>query len=113
MNNNYYPYFNYNIPYRTAMPSGIIRSIPTTSLGATARTFNFSSLLNGASRTLNVINQAIPVINQAKPVWNNMKTMFRVAKEFNAPDTKEEKVKIKEEKNEVKTSNTNNPSFFI
>ena len=109
MNNNYYPY--YNIPYRS-ISTPYIRAIPTTSLAAGARTFNFNSLLNGANRTLNVINQAIPVINQAKPVWNNMKTMFRVAKELNKPD-KIEKQSANTNIDTSSNTNKNNPNFFI
>ena len=44
---------------------------------------NFSSILNGASKTLNVVNQAIPVFKEISPIVKNAKTMFRVAGELN------------------------------
>lgn len=74
---NYYPYM---IPYatapaRTGLFSGLFRGI------------NFSSILNGTGKVLNVANQAIPLIKQAKPVLNNAKTMFRVMNEFRKVDT--------------------------
>lgn len=57
------------------------------STGAAAKSFSWTGLLNGASKTLGVINQAIPVVYQVKPIWNNAKTMFRVVKELNKNDT--------------------------
>lgn len=57
------------------------------STGAAAKSFSWTGLLNGASKTLGVINQAIPVVYQVKPIWNNAKTMFRVVKELNKSDT--------------------------
>ena len=48
---------------------------------------NFSSILNGASKTLNVVNQAIPVFKEVSPIFKNAKTMFRVASELNKSDT--------------------------
>lgn len=56
--------------------------------GATTSRVTFSSILNGASKTLGVINQAIPVVYQIKPIWSNAKTMFRMAKAINTTDTK-------------------------
>lgn len=46
------------------------------------RTFNWSGLLNGANKTLNVVNQTIPLVRQAGPMVNNMKNMLRIAKAF-------------------------------
>ena len=84
MNNNYYnfnpnPNFNRNIPvmpinpnnmgaFRNVAPvprlsslfSGARAGAATSAMGTSKVTF--SSLLNGASKTLGVINQAIPVI---------------------------------------------------
>jgi len=56
------------------------------SAGTAAKSFSWTGLLNGASKTLGVINQAIPVVYQVKPIWNNAKTMFRVVKELNKSD---------------------------
>ena len=49
-------------------------------IGSALRSFNFSGLLSGANKTLNVVNQTIPLIRQAKPMVNNMKSMFKLAK---------------------------------
>lgn len=46
------------------------------------RTFNWSNLLNGTNKTLNVVNQTIPLVRQAGPMFNNMKSMLRLAKVF-------------------------------
>lgn len=113
MNNNYYnfnpnPNFNRNIPIMPVNPNipnniGVFRNanqIPRLSSlfsgsragaltgAATTSKVTFSSLLNGASKTLGVINQAIPVFYQVKPIWNNAKTMFRVMNEFKNIDNK-------------------------
>lgn len=92
-------------------------------LGATSGVskITFSSLLNGASKTLGVINQAIPVFYQVKPIWNNAKTMFRVVKELNSSDTKStlnntSSVNVQREVEEVNTQKKerdNSPTFFI
>ena len=108
--NNYYngippyytPYPNFiNTPrfLGTRMSSPFLRNI---------NKINFTSILNGASKTLNVINQAIPVFYQIKPIWQNTKTMFKVAKIIKDDDNKEG-----EQKEIKKEDNTSNPSFFI
>ena len=48
---------------------------------------NFTSILNGTSKTLNVVNQAIPIFKEISPLVKNAKTMFRVATELNKTDT--------------------------
>ena len=137
MNNNYYnfnpnPNFNRNIPvmpinpnnmgaFRNVAPvprlsslfSGARAGVATSAMGTSKVTF--SSLLNGASKTLGVINQAIPVFYQVKPIWNNAKTMFRVIKEINTNDTlsnnKENTTNtINVNKNK---ENSNSPTFFV
>ncbi len=50
------------------------------------RSLNFSEILNGTQKTLNVINQAIPIFYQIRPLWNNTKTIFRIANAVNKPD---------------------------
>ena len=49
---------------------------------ASLRSINWSSLINGTSKTLGVINQTIPLVKQVGPVMNNMKSMLRVASAF-------------------------------
>ena len=46
------------------------------------KSINWSGLLSGANKTLNVVNQTIPLVRQAGPMFNNMRSMLRVAKLF-------------------------------
>ena len=94
------------------------------------RAFNWSGLLNGANKTLNVVNQTIPLVRQAGPMLNNMKSIIRVAKAFgnettaknsniNLSKTVSDDKKIINEINsnyilqKKETQNINYPSFFI
>lgn len=147
MNNNYYnfnpnPNFNRNIPVMPINPNMMPNnasfrqaSLPrlsslfggraasgVASTGAletqTASKVTFSSLLNGASKTLGVINQAIPVFYQVKPMWNNAKTMFRVIKEINTNDTKTNVTEPAETTTNQSSltqnkENSNSPTFFV
>ena len=75
----------------------------------------FQSILNGASKTLNVINQAIPVVKQISPIMKNAKTMFKVLNEFKKSDSEYSKKEtiyndVKEENKQV---NNSLPTFFI
>ncbi len=70
-----------------------------------------SSILSGASKTLNFVNQTIPVIKQIPPIIKNAKTMFNVINEFkkaDEPKSNKELEKINKVKNIV-----NEPTFFI
>lgn len=51
-------------------------------IASSLKSVNWSGLLNGANKTLNVVNQTIPLVRQAGPMLNNMKSMLRVAKLF-------------------------------
>lgn len=53
-------------------------------LGRTTGTsgFNFTSLLNGASKTLGVVKDAIPVVKEVGPMMNNMRSMLKIASVF-------------------------------
>lgn len=106
-------------------------------IGNTLKSINFSGLLSGANKTLNVVNQTIPLIRQAKPMVNNMKSMFKLAKAFGSEtvsrngnqnykansntkvDTNNKKKKSIEYSsntdtfNHVDDSNNNYPNFFI
>lgn len=108
-------------------------------IGNTLKSINFSGLLSGANKTLNVVNQTIPLIRQAKPMVNNMKSMFKLAKAFgsetvsrngnqnyNANGNSNTKISANNKKNEnvednsnsdtfnsVHDSNNNYPNFFI
>ena len=130
MNNGYS--FNFNPSFmRNVTPFQITpyQKIPTTiprmnSLFGNTKSFvntntskiTFSSILNGASKTLGVINQAIPVFYQVKPIWNNARTMIKVVKGLNSKEsspinttntTTNEK---RSDKNNIKT---NAPTFFM
>ena len=77
---------NYYNPYYYMMPtmsSGLGRGL----FGGSLRSgINWSSILNGAQRTLNIVNQAIPIVKQAAPMMRNTKTMFKVMNEFKKVD---------------------------
>ena len=130
MNNGYS--FNFNPSFmRNVTPFQIApyQKVPTTiprmnSLFGNTKSFvntntskiTFSSILNGASKTLGVINQAIPVFYQVKPIWNNARTMIKVVKGLNSKEsspinttntTTNEK---RSDKNNIKT---NAPTFFM
>lgn len=105
---NYYnPYF-FNNPYTNIAPKvGIFSRL-------FGRNLNFSSILSGTQKTLNIINQTIPLVKQAGPVLNNAKTMFKVMNEFKKVEvpsnTKKETETISS--NVTIESNENNPTFF-
>lgn len=84
---------NYFNPYYMAYPTMNTISKPSLFKGIFSN-INFSSILSGTSKTLNVVNQAIPLIKQAGPIMKNAKTMFRVMNEFKKADS-------------VKTTSTN------
>lgn len=80
---NYYnPYFGY--PYMSSPAAG-------TSSGLFGNLFrngiNWSSILSGTQKTLNIANQAIPLVKQITPVMKNAKTMFHIMNEFKKVDT--------------------------
>ena len=95
------------------------------------KSFNWSGLLNGANKTLNVVNQTIPLVRQAGPMFNNMKSMMKLAKAFgtetfsqrknnkNTRSNFNNKVDINNSKNHSYNDsskvldNSNNPIFFI
>ena len=78
---NYYNPYYYMVPTAT---SGLGRGLFGTTL---RRGINWSSILNGAQRTLGLVNQAIPLVKQAAPMMRNAKTMFKVMNEFKKVDT--------------------------
>ncbi len=79
---------NYYFPYNMGYP---MLNAPRASTGLFSRIFrngiNWSGILNGTQRTLNIINQTIPTIKQISPVIKNAKTMFKVMNEFKKVDT--------------------------
>lgn len=95
-----------------------------------SRGINWTGLLNGASKTLNVINQAIPVVKQVGPMYNNMKSMLKVASLFKdetdpvvKSDSSERKNNIssnfddkkneEKEKTIINNNYSGSPNFFI
>ena len=76
-------------------------------LTSSLRTFNWSGLLSGANKTLNVVNQTIPLVRQAGPMINNMKSMLRLAKVFGNETTNNNR---SNNINIINNSNTNNLS---
>ena len=117
MYNQFYPYMmTGTLPNATRMASPLMSAVRTSPLSSLfgvrgapavsalgsatkASTFTFTGLLNGASKTLGVINQSIPVFYQIKPIINNAKTMYRVAKEINSNDRKNNNTSINNRNN--------------
>ena len=63
--------------------SGGLRSLLGLGRSATGTSgFNFTSLLNGASKTLGVVKDAIPVVKEVGPMMNNMRSMLKIASVF-------------------------------
>ena len=118
---------NFYNPYYYMMPtatSGLGHGL----LGGAVRGgINWSSILNGAQRTLGLVNQAIPLVKQAAPMVRNAKTMFKVMNEFKKVETPNTNVSNSNTSNNVNnTSEMNNsndenvqmlsdggPTFFI
>ncbi len=81
---NYNPYM---MPY-SYMPMGAASTASRGLLrGLFGGNINFSSILTGTGKVLNIVNQSIPVIKQTAPVLRNAKTMFKVMNEFKKNDT--------------------------
>ena len=88
------------------------------------KSFNWSGLLSGANKTLNVVNQTIPLIKQTRPMVNNIRNMVSLAKAFRS-ETKNTslnnvkntylKRKLDNSFNQKKEvlNNSNYPNFFI
>lgn len=74
----------------------------------TAKTFNFSNLLNNVSRALNVVNQAIPIVKEVKPIVKNARTVFKIVNGLNNTEIN----KPIESKKEAINQNSG-PNFFI
>ncbi len=112
---NYYnPYFGY--PYYSSSASNSLFSNLFKGL-------NFSKVLSGTQKTLNIVNQTIPIVKQLNPVFKNAKTMFKIMNEFKKNDTpvnnqtndlnaKQESTK-KEDTISVHKYNNNSPTFFL
>lgn len=114
---NYYnPYFNM-YPYMTntiTKPSLIGR------LTGGLKSINFSSILSGTQKTLNIVNQTIPLVKQTTPIIKNAKTMFKVMNEFKRVDTPKKKNAInnvadsKNDNNDIIKNDINEgPTFFL
>ena len=119
---------NYYFPYGVGSP---FMNAPRASGGLFGKIFkngiNWSKILNGTQRTLNIINQTIPTIKQITPVVKNAKTMFKVMNEFKkldfrTQDNKNVKQQIENPQNttiEEKKQTTNpqnfdgGPVFFV
>lgn len=96
-------------------------------LFSSLRRINWSNLLSGANKTLNVVNQAIPIVKQAGPMINNMKSMIKIASVFkDETDPPAKKNTIIENNSNLNTNNNkantttnsndiliNQPNFFI
>ncbi len=109
---NYYNPYYYVLPANNGLFGNILKG-----------GINWSGILNGTQRTLNLVNQAIPLVKQASPMIKNAKTMFKVMNEFKKIDSLKEKNNefkkidsLKEKNNESKKEtviSNNGPTFFI
>lgn len=70
---------------------------------------NWSGLLSGANKTLNVVNQTIPLIRQTKPMINNVKNMVSIAKAFRKETIHSNKIN----KNNIQKNIINNQNINI
>ena len=91
--------------------------------------FNFTSLLNGASKTLGVVKDAIPVVKEVGPMMNNMRSMLKIASVFKDETDitkKEDTSSSKQASSSINSNNTtttqkveytnqtnNQPNFFL
>ena len=136
------PMMNMQMPINSGMLSrGALNMMPNmqgiNSLGAASslgrnaklfsgiKNFNFSSLLNGASKTLGVVKEAIPVVKEIGPMMGNMRSMIKVASVFkDETDTSKNVVKKEASTNNTntsssnqtttnKTANSHEPNFFL
>ena len=116
---------NYYFPYNMGYP--MVNVPRASSTGLFSRIFrngiNWSGILNGTQRTLNIINQTIPTIKQISPIVKNAKTMFKVMNEFKKVDTpsstnsntsnnKSNNISNIESDENTVTSYENGPTFF-
>ena len=114
---NYYnPYFNM-YPYMT---NGMTKPGIFSRLFGGLKGINFSSILSGTQKTLNIVNQTIPIVKQATPIVKNAKTMFKVMNEFKRVDTpKKNTIKNTKDNKEIIDNNVTNsninegPTFFL
>ena len=112
---------NFYNPYYYMMPtatSGLGRGL----LGGAIRGgINWSSILNGAQRTLGLVNQAIPLVKQAAPMVRNAKTMFKVMNEFKKVETPTNNTMANNTNVDISSSNNEDiqmisdggPTFFV
>ena len=128
------PFNTYNIPLTgmgvNSIPrsGGLFSRLFGSGIGMGTRNFSWGSLLNNASKTLNVINQAVPLVKQVGPIYNNMRSMLKIAslfKDETEPISKSNNIKNNEintnnNKSEEEKENTiinnnysNSPNFFI
>lgn len=81
---------------------------------------NFTKVLSGISKTLNVANQVIPIYKEAKPMIINAKTILGALKDIGKSNNKttssnnSNNVSIKKEEAPIKDiSSSNAPRFFL
>ncbi len=69
-------------PLRSAGGGGLrsLLGLGRTSTGTSG--FNFTNLLNGASKTLGVVKDAIPVVKEVGPMMHNIRSMLKIASVF-------------------------------
>ena len=115
---NYYnPYFSYPYVNQGGVSSGGLFS------KLLGKGINWSSILSGTQKTLNIVNQTIPLVKQISPVMSNAKTMFKIMNEFKKVDTpidvstSIQNKELEDNKEEIASVDNdfenNGPTFFI
>lgn len=114
--NDFYNSYTYQPYYQSANTSrnfGRLANSGASGIGKTGllgllSKFNFSSFLNGASKTLNVVNQAIPVFYQVRPIFNNAKTMFKIMSAVKDDNHSKKNITREIKNNNISTRTQNN-----
>ena len=113
------------VPLRSS--GGGLRSLLGLGRATSTSGFNFTKLLNGASKTLGVVKDAIPVVKEVGPMMNNMRSMLKIASVFkDETDTTKKEDTISSntvssninntnttQKVEYTNQNNNTPNFFL
>ncbi len=74
---------------------------------------NFTKVISGISKTLNVANQVIPLYKEARPMINNAKTILNTLKDFSKTRSNSFTNTIKNDITKTKVISSNNPKFFL
>lgn len=99
---------------------------PISSFSNIKSSLSLTTILTGASKTLNFINQLIPLYYQVSPMVKNAKTMFKITNELKKDDKPNysnsnnvannevyQTTNIEQIKKDEVVSSSNLPNFFL